>query len=252
MSTGLVSIIGAGPGDPDLLTCRAWQRLQMADLVVYDGLVPDAIVKLARTARCISASRRVGQGGPSPSTVATVLIDAARRGQHVVRLRAGDPFVLARGAEEALALARANVPFEIVPGLTSATAAPALAGIPLTHRGTSSGFVVVSGHDEATYGPILRALPAHAITVVVLMGLAERRRIAALLLDQGWRADTPAAIAINASCPDARTWIGTLTTLGERGADAHDAGVIVIGDVVSLSKDLVNPDIRSEQHGSYR
>lgn len=252
MSAGLVSIVGAGPGDPELLTVRALGRLQSADLVVYDGLVPDAIVHLARTAKCISASRRVGQGGPSPATVAAVLIDAAHRGQRVVRLRAGDPFVLARGAEEALALANAGVPFEIVPGLTSATSAPALAGIPLTHRGTSSGFVVVSGHAESAYGSILRSIPAHALTVVVLMGLAERRRIAALLLDHGWRPDTPAAIAINASCADARTWTGTLASLGESGTGLDVAGVIVIGDVVRVATDLVNLLNRSEEHGSYR
>jgi uroporphyrin-III C-methyltransferase/precorrin-2 dehydrogenase/sirohydrochlorin ferrochelatase len=255
MTTGLVSIVGAGPGDPELLTCRALQRLQAADLVVYDGLVPDDIVRLARSARLISASRRAGQTGPSPSTVATVLIDAARRGQRVVRLRAGDPFVLARGAEEALALADAGVPFEVVPGLTTASAAPALAGIPLTHRGMSSGFVVVSGHAEATYGPILTALPANVITVVVLMGLAERARIAQRLVDSGWRRETPAAIAINASHPNAQKWIGTLASLNELEADADAAGVIVIGEVVSLAKDLVdlvNPVNRSEKHGSYR
>src|SRR5262245_29299290 len=118
-SSGLVSIVGAGPGAPDLLTCRAVQRLEAADLVIYDGLVPDAIVAIAGSARHLSASRRVGQGGPSPSAVAAVLIDAARLGQRVVRLRAGDPFVLARGAEELLLLAEARVPFEIVPGLTT-------------------------------------------------------------------------------------------------------------------------------------
>src|SRR5580765_6263280 len=118
MTSGLISIVGAGPGDPELLTVRALRRLESADLVVYDGLVPDAIVSLARSAGHLSASRRVGQGGPSPSAVATVLIDAARQGRRVVRLRAGDPFVLARGAEELLALVEARVPFEIVPGLT--------------------------------------------------------------------------------------------------------------------------------------
>ena len=252
MSAGLVSIVGAGPGDPELLTVRALRRLQSADLVVYDGLVPDAIVRLARSARRMSASRRVGQSGPGPSTVAEVLIDAARRGQRVVRVRAGDPFVLARGAEEALALAEAGIPFEVVPGLTTASAAPTLAGIPLTHRGTSSGFVVVSGHSESAYGSILGSIPAHVLTIVVLMGLAERRRIASRLLDHGWRPDTPAAIAINASRTDARTWIGTLTSLGESGTDAGEAGVIVIGDVVNVATDLVNLLNRSEEHGSYR
>ena len=238
MNAGLVSIVGAGPGDPELLTVRAVHRLQAADLVVYDGLVPDAIVSLARSARHLSASRRVGQGGPSPSAVATVLVDAARQGQRVVRLRAGDPFVLARGAEELLALIDARVPFEIVPGLTTASAAATLAGIPLTHRGLASGFVVVSGHAASTYGPLLGALPPNVATIVVLMGLSERGRIAELLIERGWRSDTPAAIAVNASRDDARTWFSSLDALGhdEHDLGEDDAGVIVIGDVVEIGK----------------
>jgi uroporphyrin-III C-methyltransferase len=233
---GHVSIVGAGPGDPGLLTVRAWHRLREADVVFADGLVPDAILALAPQARRVSVSRRSAHDVP-PAAVAALIADAAALGQRVVRLRAGDPFVLARGAEEALALAEAGVPFEVVPGLSSALAAPSLASIPLTHRGLASAFVVVSGHAPASYAPVLRALPPDAVTVVVLMGLAQRAVIAETLLDAGWRHSTPAAVVVSAGWPEERHWYGTLGGLaeGEPPIDAADPGVIVIGGVVGLA-----------------
>ena len=128
-----------------------------------------------------------------------LLVKYARRGLRVVRLKCGDPFVFGRGGEEALALARAGIPFEIVPGVSSAVAAPALAGIPVTHRGLASSFAVVTGHHEATYGPLLDGLPPGALTLVVLMGLGQRARIAERLLARGWSADTPAAVIVGAA-----------------------------------------------------
>src|SRR5262245_18707374 len=129
------------------------------------------------------------------------MIAAGREGRRVVRLKAGDPFVLGRGGEEALALAEARVPFEIVPGLTAAVVAPAVAGIPVTHRGIASGFLVGSGHAPDAYEPILRSVPPEATTIVVLMGFAERGRIAQFLIDRGWSVDTPAAVIADASQP---------------------------------------------------
>src|SRR5690606_36297684 len=154
MANALVSIVGAGPGDPDLLTVRAVDRLKRADLVLYDGLVSDAIVALAGTAERVSVARRVGQKALTQDDVSELLIAAARLGQRVVRLKAGDPFVFGRGGEEVRALVDAGVPFEIVPGLSAAIAAPELAGIPVTHRGVASGFLVVSGHDSRVYEPL--------------------------------------------------------------------------------------------------
>jgi uroporphyrin-III C-methyltransferase/precorrin-2 dehydrogenase/sirohydrochlorin ferrochelatase len=234
---GFASLVGAGPGDPDLLTWRAIQRLQSADLVLYDGLVPRDIVRLATSAECVSVSKRAGRSTLSQEAVSDRMIAAARRGQLVVRLKSGDPFVLGRGGEEALALARAGVPFEVVPGVTTATSAPALAGIPVTHRGVASAFVVVSGHAAAAYVPIVRSLPPGAATLVVLMGMAERARLAAHLTAAGWPAATPAAIIVNASQPGQRVWTGTIATLGhEREGDGReDPGVIVIGEVVALA-----------------
>lgn len=234
---GFASLVGAGPGDPELLTWRAILRLRAADLVLYDGLVPKPLAKLAADAKHVSVAKRAGRKALTQSAVSDLIVDAAWRGQRVVRLKAGDPYVLGRGGEEAAALVRAGVPFEVVPGVSSALAAPALAGIPVTHRGVSSGFVVVSGHAEAAYAPVLRALPPDSVTVIVLMGSGERAGLRRCLERAGWRPATPAAIVRNASQPDQRTWIGTLATLdGEDAAVlAGEAGVIVIGRVVSLA-----------------
>jgi uroporphyrin-III C-methyltransferase / precorrin-2 dehydrogenase / sirohydrochlorin ferrochelatase len=234
--TTVVSIVGAGPGAPDLITVRGARRLASADVVLYDGLVPRAVVDLAlRATRRIPVSRRPGSDRVSPAAAAAMMIAAARSGARVVRLRAGDPFILARGAEESLALVDAGVPIEIVPGLTSASAAPTLAGIPLTHRGLASGFVVVSGHDAEAYGPVLGALPPGSATIVVLMGLAERGRIAELLISRGWKSRTPAAVIVDASQPTQAIERLTLGALGESSrARPTAAGVIVIGDVVEL------------------
>ncbi len=159
----------------------------------------------------------------------------------MVRLKGGDPFVFGRGGEEALALAQAGIAFEVVPGISSSVAAPALAGIPVTHRGMSTGFVVVAGHAEAAWQPALDSLAPGALTVVVLMGLGHRAAIAARLLERGWSARTPAAIVWAASRAEGSTWRGTLSELATAAASAEseDApGTIVIGEVVSLAEAL--------------
>ena len=164
------------------------------------------------------------------------MIRSARQGKRIVRLKCGDPFVLGRGGEEALALQHAGIPFEVVPGVTSAVAAPGLAGIPVTHRGMASGFVVVSGHGESTCGPILDGVAPHSLTVIVLMGLARRDAVATRLINRGWRRNTPAAIVLAAGSPSMRTWYGRLDKLGGAGIDTADGapGTIVVGDVVGL------------------
>jgi len=238
-SLGFVSLVGAGPGDPDLLTQRAVRCLQQADLVLYDALVRASTLELAPRAQRFYVGKRAGRKSVSQETIHAVMIRAARRGKRVVRLKAGDPFVLGRGGEEALALRAAGIPFEVVPGVSSALAAPALAGIPVTHRGLASGFAVVSGHAETAYAPILDAIAPNSLTVVVLMGLATRRALAARLLDRGWRRDTPAAIVLAAATPDMTTWTGSLATLGAAAVQEQRPGLpgtIVIGEVVSLAE----------------
>jgi uroporphyrin-III C-methyltransferase len=243
--TGFVWLVGAGPGEPDLLTRKALRLLAAADLVLYDALVSPEALELAPHAQRFCVGKRAGAKAIRQETIHALMIRAARRGRRVVRLKCGDPFVLGRGGEEALALAEAGIPFEVVPGITSAVAAPALAGIPVTHRGLASGFVVVSGHAEAAHRPVLEALPPQSVTVVVLMGLATRASIAQLLLAGRWSASTPTAIVFAAGTPRAHTWIGTLATLGTVSlADAApDApGTIVVGDVVSLAE-AVHPAV---------
>lgn len=239
--SGFVSLVGAGPGDPELLTVRAVRRLAAADLVLYDALVAPEMLALAPRAHHFSVGKRAGRPSIRQETIQRLMIRAARRGKRVVRLKCGDPFVLGRGGEEALALAAARTPFEVVPGVTSAVAAPALAGIPVTHRGLASGFLVVSGHAEVAYRPVLEGVPPGSVTVVVLMGLGSRAAVAQVLLSRGWPAATPTAACLAAGTPRAHTWIGTLGTLGDAALEACDpdaAGTIVIGDVVSVGVTL--------------
>ena len=153
-----MSLVGAGPGDPDLLTRKAADRLADADLVLYDALVDPATLALAPSAQRVFVGKRASRPQVRQEFIHWLMIRAARAGKKVVRLKGGDPFVFGRGGEEGLALAAAGIPFEVVPGVSSAIAAAALAGIPVTHRGMSSGFVVVSGHAEDAYRPILESL----------------------------------------------------------------------------------------------
>jgi uroporphyrin-III C-methyltransferase/precorrin-2 dehydrogenase/sirohydrochlorin ferrochelatase len=158
-----------------------------------------------------------------------------------VRLKAGDPFVLGRGGEEALALLAAGVPFEVVPGLSSALAAPALGGIPLTHRGLASAFLVMSGHDDAAWRPLVGGLAPGSATLVVLMGLHARARLAAALLERGWPEATPAAVLLAAGTAGAGGWRGCLSELAaapEPIAAGERPGVIVVGVVVELAAAL--------------
>jgi uroporphyrin-III C-methyltransferase / precorrin-2 dehydrogenase / sirohydrochlorin ferrochelatase len=241
--SGLVSLVGAGPGDPDLLTRKAARRLAEADLVLYDALVDPAVLDLAGRARRFYVGKRAGRPHVSQEQIERIMVRAAQRGAQVVRLKGGDPFVFGRGGEEALALARAGIAFEVVPGISSAVAAPALAGIPVTHRGLASGFAVVSGHAEAAWGPALDSLAPQALTVVVLMGLASRAAIAERLLSRGWAPRTPAAVVWAASRAESSTWRGTLADLATAAPSpseeaAESPGTIVIGEVVSLAEAL--------------
>ncbi|HVP60229.1 MAG TPA: uroporphyrinogen-III C-methyltransferase [Myxococcaceae bacterium] len=238
---GLVSLVGAGPGDAELLTLRAVARLNAADVVFYDALVDRATLRHAPRARWAYVGKRAGRPSISQGTIERLMIRRALRGERVVRLKSGDPFVFGRGGEEALALAKAGIPCEVVPGVSTAVAAPGLAGIPVTHRGLSTAFVVVSGHAEAAFSPVLRSLEPGAATVVVLMGLQTRARLADALLARGWDPGIPAAILLSAGTPEARSWRGTLATLGscELPAQHPDLpGVLVIGASVAVAGQL--------------
>ena len=236
--SGFVSLVGAGPGDPELLTLRALRRLRDADLVLNDALVQSELLELAPKAQRFFVGKRAGRHSIDQEGIHRLMIRAAERGQRVVRLKAGDPFVFGRGGEEALALEAAGVAYEVVPGVSSAIAAPALAGIPVTHRGVASGFAVVSGHAEAAFAPILDGIAPGALTIVVLMGVKTRGAIAARLIDRGWSAQTPVALIFGASHPGSFAWIGDLASVGEASFHTELPGVLVIGEVVALADQI--------------
>jgi uroporphyrin-III C-methyltransferase / precorrin-2 dehydrogenase / sirohydrochlorin ferrochelatase len=233
-----VALVGAGPGDPDLWTQRAVAYLAQADLVLYDALVDAQALRRFTNAQCFCVGKRARRESVRQETIHRLMIRAARGGKRVVRLKGGDPFVFGRGAEEALALAMAGIPFEVVPGVSAAIAAPELAGIPVTHRGTASGFLVLSGHAISTLERGLQAVQPNAVPLIVLMGVGTRDRLAQALTAQGWRATTPAAIVCGASTPDEWVWTGTISELGRADVPSGIAGVVVIGDVVRVRESL--------------
>jgi uroporphyrin-III C-methyltransferase/precorrin-2 dehydrogenase/sirohydrochlorin ferrochelatase len=234
---GFVSLVGAGPGDPDHLTLKAARCLRDADLVLYDALVAPEVLAIAERADHVFVGKRAGRAQTPQAAIHDAMIGAARLGRRVVRLKGGDPFVFGRGSEEALALQAAGVPYEIVPGVSAAVAAPALAGIPLTHRGVASGVVVLTGADAATCAAAIDALPPDLLTLVLMMSMGTRAPLAARLMARGWPGDTPAAMLLGAATPQAWTWRGGLEDLaavevpGDRG---ELPGTIVVGRVAGL------------------
>lgn len=243
--SGFVSIVGAGPGDPGLLTLKAAERLQAAQAVVYDALVRPEVVALAPpSARRIFAGKRAGGPCLAQSSVNRLLVALARQGLRVVRLKGGDPFLFGRGAEEALALRGAGVDFEVVPGVSSCLAAPAAAGIPVTERALSSMVTVVTGHSCAGGPGVDWKTLSPRGTLVVLMGLGELESICARLLALGWPERLPAAVLSSVGWPEQQTVVAPLGELAEaaRRAGARTPAVVVVGEVVSLSKSLGGRD----------
>src|SRR5262245_23776879 len=234
---GHVSLVGAGPGDPGLLTRTAVARLRAADLVLYDALVDERILRIARRAQRFFVGKRAGRHALSQEDIHAVMIRAAKRGRRVVRLKGGDPFVLGRGGEEALALRAAGVPFDVVPGVTSAVAAAELAGIPVTHRGLSSAFFVISGHDEEAFAQAIGQLTPNGMTLVIMMGVGRKAILGRHLIERGWAGETPAAIVAAASTERQRAWRGVLADLlsEESTFEGDDPAVIVVGQVAALN-----------------
>lgn len=230
---GTVYLVGAGPGAPDLITLRGLQLLRQADTLVYDRLVhPDLLEEAPVDAERIFVGKEADRHTCSQERINDLLIERARENRVVVRLKGGDPFVFGRGGEEGLALARSGVPFEVIPGITSAVSVPAFAGIPVTHRGLSNSFTVVTGHpcdndvDWASF--------PKTGTLVILMGVRNLPEIARCLVESGWAADTPVAVIRSGSTDEQETIVGDLTDIGYRTRDLSPPATIVVGEVVRL------------------
>ncbi|UKA62042.1 uroporphyrinogen-III C-methyltransferase [Arthrobacter sp. FW306-04-A] len=232
-STGSVALVGGGPGDSGLITVRGRRLLGQADVVVADRLGPrDLLQELAPDVRVIEVGKTPGHHPVPQLEINRILVEEALAGHRVVRLKGGDPYVLARGGEEAEFCRQNGVEVEVVPGVTSAISVPAAAGIPVTHRGLAKGFSVVTGHEELSEVP---ARPDH--TVILLMGVAKLRESAAALADSGMPLDTPVGIVENGYMPEQRVTIGTLATIADQAeaTGVANPAVIVIGDVVRVS-----------------
>jgi uroporphyrin-III C-methyltransferase len=244
MTPGTCYLVGAGPGDPELLTLKGLRRLRAADAVVYDAWVCEELLRECRAdAELIYVGKRAGLHYASQAAINAILIEKARAGLQVVRLKGGDPFVFGRGGEEAEALAAAGIAWEVVPGVTSAIGVPAYAGIPVTHRAAASSVAFVTGHEDPTRAETRvdwRALAQGVDTLVFLMGIGRLEQIATQLIAHGRPADTPAAAIRWGTTPQQETVVGTLATIP---ADVARAGLgapatLIVGEVVRLRERL--------------
>ncbi|MFW5474875.1 uroporphyrinogen-III C-methyltransferase [Knoellia sp. CPCC 206450] len=231
---GWVALVGGGPGSDGLLTNRGHELLATADVVVVDRLAPRTVVsRLPESVRVIDVGKTPGHHPVPQHRINEILVEEASRGHGVVRLKGGDPYVLGRGGEERLACEAHGIPVEVVPGVTSAVAVPAAAGIPLTHRGVAKAFTVVSGHEQIPALP-----PGSDHTLVLLMGVSTLRDSARRLVAAGRRADCPVAIIERGFLPDQRVTFGTLADIADTALfrRVESPAVVVVGDVVDLAK----------------
>jgi len=238
-----IFLVGAGPGDPDLLTLKALRLIQTADILVYDRLVSPEILSLVpNSVPRLFVGKATGRHTLSQLEINVLLVDLARSNQRVVRLKGGDPFVFGRGGEEALALAKQRIAFEVVPGITAAQACAAYAGIPLTHRGLAQGVHFITGHckdnETLVIDPATLADPDQ--TLVIYMGLANLSQIVSDLTSSGRAMDTPVAIVERGTTPRQRNIFTTIAQLND-AASAHaieSPALLIIGKVVSLAAEL--------------
>ncbi len=240
---GRVFLVGAGPGDPGLLTARALELIARADTILYDRLIPAEALEGARAdAELLFVGKQGGGESVPQEQTEALMVERAHAGRTVVRLKGGDPFVFGRGGEEALILRAAGIPFEVVPGITAGVAATAYAGIPVTHRGLASAVALITGHTQADGAGALDwpALAAFPGTLVFYMGVRQLPHIAASLITAGRPASEPAAIVERGTLPYQRTVTGTLATIAERARaeDVRAPSITVVGAVATLATEL--------------
>ncbi|HEY4371235.1 MAG TPA: uroporphyrinogen-III C-methyltransferase [Burkholderiales bacterium] len=236
---GLVYLVGAGPGDPELLTLKAVRALARADVVLIDDLVNRAVLEHARAgARIIEVGKRGGCKSTPQAFIQRLMLRLARNGHVVARVKGGDPFMFGRGGEEIEALRAAGVPYEVISGVTAGIAVPAALGIPVTHRAHAVGVTFVTGHTQDGGGPDWRALARTGTTLVIYMGMANLPRICAALLEAGMRADMPAAAIQSGTLATQRQAVATLATLEQAVACERlgSPAILVIGEVAALAQ----------------
>jgi uroporphyrin-III C-methyltransferase len=242
---GAIWLVGAGPGDPELLTIKALKVLQTADVIVHDGLVSDEILDLApASARRISVAKRKSRHSYSQDEINRMLVAFALEGLTVVRLKGGDPFMFGRGGEELQAAREAGVDCQVIPGVTAALAAGASAGAPLTHRGSAQAVTFVTGHAAAGQDPDLdwKALARPNQTVGVYMGLSQAGPIAARLMAAGRAGATPALIVENASRADERRLVTTLSGLADAAAALSGPALLIVGEAMAKAEASVGAE----------
>ncbi|MGB6353322.1 MAG: uroporphyrinogen-III C-methyltransferase [Steroidobacteraceae bacterium] len=241
---GEVWLVGAGPGDPGLLTLDALAGLIQADVVVHDALVDARVLAMAREgARLQFAGKRGGKPSTAQQDISALLVDLARRGQRVLRLKGGDPCVFGRGGEEILALAAAGVPFRIVPGVTAGLAALASAWIPATFRGVNQAIILATGHDPDDVGSLdWSALARTRQPIVLYMGLRNLDAVAAALLRAGLPLGTPAAVIASATLPQQQVLVSTLECIAAKARAANLAApaLVVVGDIVKTRQQILD------------
>ncbi len=247
---GIVFLIGAGPGDPGLITVKGLSCLREAEVVVYDRLIaPELLREACSDAELVNVGKASGHHSIPQEEINALLIKKARAGKWVARLKGGDPVVFGRGGEEAEALANAGIPFEIIPGVTSAIAVPAYAGIPVTQRGVASSFTVMTGHRASkTQSKTRKSQTAtewspsgtnsKGGTLVVLMCVENLPVLVPELLDAGWTRETPAALIMEGTTPRQRTIVGTLGDIASKAEGAEPPALLVVGEVVRLRERL--------------
>ncbi|HLN44924.1 MAG TPA: uroporphyrinogen-III C-methyltransferase [Candidatus Sulfotelmatobacter sp.] len=243
MVHGKVYLVGAGPGNPKLLTLRAAELLEKADIVIYDRLVGPSILKLApKTARKIYVGKCSGKHEIPQDKINELIVNAANEGKVIVRLKGGDPFLFGRGGEEAEILVKNRIAFEMVPGVTSAIATPEYAGIPLTHRDYASAVAIVTGHRAGDAGKAIKwdKLSSAVDTIVVLMGIESLEGIVKRLIDGGLDPNKPVAIVEQGTTKSQRTIIGKLNTIVEEATKSNvkPPAVIIVGEVAELGRKL--------------
>ena len=238
MKPGKVYLVGAGPGDPELLTLKAVKALARADVVMLDDLVDRRVLDYAPGARVIEVGKRGGCKSTPQAFIERLMVRLASHGNVVARIKGGDPFVFGRGGEEALTLARAGIECEVIPGITAGIGVPAALGIPVTHRGLARGVTFVTGHTRDGSGPDWGALVRTDTTLVIYMGMQRVVEITAALQAAGMPATTPAAAIQNGTTQFERHVIATLATLADtaRAAVLGSPSLIVIGEVVGLAR----------------